>query len=100
MLRTDDFEAAAKKFNSLFGSINNLSVSMSGTHLVFRGTKIKPIEEKKFSSVVFRPVTQKFETKKIRIELLLEAEMLDWTLKLLVYEIEREDNESGKTIEH
>jgi hypothetical protein len=96
MLRTDKFEEAAKKFHLLFSSINNLSVNIGNDHVVIKGKYTQPTEEIKFTSALFDAGENKPEFKKLKVELLLEAEMLDWTVKVLVYEKEREDHERGR----
>lgn len=96
MISTDNFDEAAKKFQTLFSSINNLTVEMGIDHVVIRGKFAQPSDEIKFTSVVFDAGDNKPEFKKLKVELLLEAEMMDWTVKVLVYEKEREDNERGR----
>jgi hypothetical protein len=99
MLKTENFEEAVKKFRSLYTSINNLSVQVNGTNIVFKGNFSKPIEEKKFCSIVFEPADKKNGNLKIRVELLLQSGMFDWAISLLVYEKEREDDERGPAID-
>lgn len=98
MFRTGDWDAAVKKYKSLFGSINNLSVSLEQTNLVFKGAYSKPAEELKFSSIIFSPGRK--SANKLRVELLLETELMNWIVKILIYEKEKEDDERGKIIEH
>ncbi len=100
ILITDDFAAASKKFTSLFGSINNLTATLEGRNVVFKGASLNPIEEKKFSSIRFQLADTNSKYKKLKIELLLEAAMLEWTVRVLIYETEREDDERGRIIEH
>lgn len=99
MLKTENFDEAAKKFRTLYTSINNLSVQVNGTHIVFKSDFNKPAEEKKICSIVFEPADKKNGNLKIRIELSLQSGMYDWTLNILVYEKEREDDERGPVIE-
>lgn len=99
MLKTENFEEAVKKFRSLYTSINNLSVPVNEAHILFKGNFNKPVEEKKFSSVVFEPAGNRNENLKIRIELLLQSGLFDWTISVLVYEKEKEDYERGPVVE-
>jgi hypothetical protein len=96
MMNTDNFEEAVKKFHSLYGAIQNLSVNINGETVVMKGKYFQPVEEMKFTSVVFEAGEKDPSLKNLKVELLLEAEMLDWVVKVLVYEKEREDNERGK----
>ena len=99
MLKTDEHEVAAKKFKALFNSINNLTVVVGEARLVFKGIFVNPSEEKKFSSIVFSPGI-KSGNNKIIIELMLQSEMMEWAVRLLVYEKEKEDDERGSVIEN
>lgn len=95
MLHTEDFEEAAKKFQLLYNSIQNLTVDADGSFAVMKGSYVQPAESMKFTSVVFKPGEKKSAFKNLKVELLMEAEMLEWVVKVLVYEKEREDNERG-----
>lgn len=95
MLTADNFDDAKKKYRALYNQLNHLSLKS----MRLEGTYETPVEEKKFSSVLFAfsPVDE--SVKKLRVELVLEAEMMDWKVKLLVYDRDREDNERGETVE-
>jgi hypothetical protein len=99
MLTTDDFEDAKKKFKSLFNQLNNLS---SGDAVSFhlKGKYETPVEEKKFTSVIFTTDNGSVTLKKLKVELSMQYELLEWKLKVLVYEKEREDNERGSVEEN
>jgi hypothetical protein len=97
MMSTESFEEAAKKFHSLYSAIQNLSVKINGETVVMKGKYIQPAEEMKFTSVVFDAGEKDPSLKNLKVELLLDTEMLDWVVRVLVYEKEREDNERGKT---
>lgn len=95
MLHTESFPEAAGKFKTYYQAINNLSMNINGTKIVFKENYIKPAEENKFTSIVFKPLPKENQSRKLRIELLLQLEMLEWTIRVLVYDKEREDDESG-----
>jgi hypothetical protein len=99
MLTTDDFEEALKKFKSLYNSIQHLTVDINGTSTKLRGEYIKPVEEKKFNSIIFTVPDIYENLEKFRVELTLESEFLDWVVKVMVYEKEREDDERGEIID-
>ena len=100
MLTTESFEKAKQKFKSLFGQLNNLSVSNGKTHFRLKGEYESPNEEKKFNSILFSlgPGNEPAQKLKVEISMQLAAPM-EWKVKLLVYDREREDIERGKTIE-
>ena len=99
MIKTDDFEAASKKFRALYISLQHLSVNINGTTAVFKGDYIKPSEFIKFTTVVLDAGDKTPELKKLKIALTLETEMLEWVIKIQVYEKEREDKDRGPAID-
>jgi len=99
MLTTDDFEEALKKFKSLYNSIQHLAVNINGTSTKLGGEYIKPVEEKKFNSIIFTAPDKHENLKKFRVELTLQSEFMDWVVKVLIYEKEREDDERGEIID-
>jgi hypothetical protein len=95
MLTTESFDEAKKKFKSLYSQLNNLSVKTM--HL--KGLYESPAEEKKFTSVLFSFDPAEESLKKLKVELVLTAEQMDWKVKVLVYDRDREDDEKGDVIE-
>ena len=99
MLRTDDFEDASKKFRAIYNSLQHLTVKINGSTSVFQGEYIKPSEAIKFTMIVLDPGDKSPELKKLKLALILETEMLDWVIKIQVYEKEREDKDKGPAID-
>ena len=99
MLKTDDFEEASKKFRSVFNSLQHLSVNISGVSAIFTGEFVKPSESIKFTMIVFNATDKNQELKNLKIALVLETEMLEWVIKIQVYEKERDDKERGPVID-
>jgi hypothetical protein len=99
MIKTDDFEAASKKFRELYNSLQHLSVNINGSTAVFKGDYIKPSEAIKFTTIVLETGDKSPELKSLKLALILETDMLDWVIKIQVYEQEREDKEKGPAID-
>ena len=97
MIKTDDFETASNKFRTLYNSLQHLSVNINGTTAVFKGDYIKPSEDIKFTTIVLDAGDKSPELKKLKLALILEADMLEWEIKIQVYEQEREDKDKGST---
>lgn len=95
ILTTEDFESAKKKFRTIYGQVNNLSWNS----MKLTGNYEAPDEDKKFSSVIFSLDHAGEPLRKLIVELILEAEQMDWKVKLLVYDRDRDDNERGEIIE-
>jgi hypothetical protein len=99
MIKTEDFEAASKKFRELYNSLHHLSVNINGSTAVFKGDYIKPSEAIKFTTIVLDPGDRAPELEKLKLALVLETDMLDWVIKIQVYEKEREDKDKGPAID-
>lgn len=97
MLTTDNFEKARQKYRSLFQQLNNLSADIGqAKHIRFRGNYEAPAEEKKFSSVIFEADPSAGNHGPLRLELALQFhEPMEWKVRILLYDREREDRERG-----
>jgi hypothetical protein len=95
ILTTESFSEAAKKFRLLYTQLNGLRLGSSQLNGLYE----TPSEEKKFTSALlsFSPVNDGFQ--KMKVELVLQAEVMEWKVKLLIYDREREDNERGRLID-
>jgi hypothetical protein len=98
LLTTEAFEKVKQKYKSTCNQLNNLSIKIDGYNYKLNGV-IAPIsEDMKFTSTVFSFSTTDDAMKKLRLE--VSAQFLapmEWKIKLLIYEKEREDNEKGSS---
>ena len=99
MIKTDDFEVASKKFRELYNALQHLSVNINGSTAVFKGDYITPSEATKFSTIVLDAGDKIPEFKSLKLALILETDMLEWVIKIQVYEKEREDKDKGPAID-
>lgn len=99
MVKTDDFDEASKKFRAIYNSIQHLAVNINGANAVFKADFVKPTEELKFTTIVFDTGEKFPELKQLKVALLLESEMMDWVVKIQVYEREREDKDRGRQVD-
>lgn len=96
MLTTENFDKARQKFKSLFNQLNNLSVKSGGESFKLKGTYETPEESKKFTSVIFSIDPLSESTKKLKVEISMQfLQPMEWKVKLLIYDREREDDERG-----
>jgi len=94
MLSTESFEKAKQKFHSLFSQLNDLSIN---GNFRLSGKYEAPKEEKSFTNVIFEPVPGREGWEKIRVELLMEFfSPMEWKIKVIVYDRDREDFEEGE----
>jgi len=100
MLTTEDFEVAKGKFKTLFARFNNMAVKMDyGVTFYLKGKYLEPIEERGFTSSLFRFELPDRATRKMILELSMQYEFPEWKVKILIYERDREDVERGDVIE-
>lgn len=100
MLTTESFDKAKQKFKSLFTQLNNLSIRVGHQSSRLEGKYEAPDEKKKFTTVLFSFDPPNETLGKLKVEVTIEAqEPLQWAVKILVYDREKEDDETGKTKE-
>lgn len=97
MFTGEEFDAAAKKYKALYGQLKNMSIRLNRDYdYSLSGEYDKPDESKKFSSTVFNLLPNASNLPKVKVELSMQYELLEWKIYLLVYQKEKEDNERGK----
>lgn len=101
MLTTESFEKAKQKFRSLFNQLNNLSADLGQAKPVhFKGKYEAPEEERKFTSVLFEPDPAASNTTALKMEITLQFHPpMEWKVRVLLYDRERDDHERGKEVE-
>ena len=98
MLTTENFEKAKQKFKTLYNQLNNLSVDIGNAkNIHLKGKYEAPEEKKKFTSIVFDTEPPSTHVSKFKMELILQFYApMEWKVKVLVYDRDREDYERGK----
>ncbi len=100
MLTTEDFEEAKEKFHSLYRQFNQLGVKMDYGETFYLGGRYEmPVEEKKFNTVTLKFEHPDRNTHKMRLEISMQYEMLEWKVSVLVFEHERDDDDRGEILE-
>lgn len=100
MLTTEDFETAKKKFRALYSQFNQLGVKMDYGETFYLGGRYEaPVEEKKFNTVMLMFENPDQNTYKMRLEISMQYELLEWKVRVLIFEHERDDDEQGETVE-
>jgi hypothetical protein len=97
MLTTESFEEAKKKFRSLYTQFNNMAVKMDyGVTFYLKGKYEEPVEEKNFTSSLLSFEHSDEITHKMKIEISMQYELMEWKVRVLIYDHERNDDERGK----
>ncbi len=100
MLTNEAYEAAEKKYKSLYKDLKGISLTLNRDYSYgLEGNYDPPSEAKKFSTSIFHLTPSASNLPKVRVELSLQYEMMEWKIYLTVYQKEREDNERGKVKE-
>lgn len=97
MATAEDFEAAEKKYKALYSQLKGMNLKLNRDYdYTLSGDYDKPEESKKFSSTVFHLSPAASYLPKVKVELSLQYELMEWKVYLLVYQKEREDSERGR----
>ncbi len=97
MLTTEHFDKAKQKFKSLYNQIQNMTVMFGGIVYKLNGVYNSPDEAKKFTSVLFSFEPTNAAATKLKIEVSMQyIEPMEWKVKLMVYDRDREDDERGQ----
>lgn len=95
MLTTEEFDEAKKKFKALYTQLNNLMIQTGDQSSRIKGVYESPVEEKKFTSVIFSCNDGNDGMKKLKVEIVMQYEPMEWKVRVIVYDKEREDYERG-----
>ena len=100
MLTTEHFEKAKQKFKSLYNQLQNMVVKFGDNSYKIKGEYDAPDESRKFTSLLFSFEPANNPAAKLKIEVLMQyIDPMEWEVKLMVYDRDREDNERGQTKE-
>ncbi len=91
-----DFNLAKTKFKEIFDQIENTIIKVDGQKpFIVSGQYRTPVEQRKFTPIVFELLPAVGEMKKLKIELDLQNEMNDdWKVLLNVYDSDNKEEES------
>lgn len=93
MASTEEFDDAVKKYKTFYNQLNDMTVRLGAASYTFKAKYEAPEEEKSFNSTIFTATSDNELAKRIRVELLMENELMEWKVKILVYGLEREDTD-------
>jgi hypothetical protein len=95
MLRSEDFDVAVKKYNACYQQLKNMQFRTGSQSCKMDGSYQEPNSTKNFYSTLFHPATDDDQIKKVRLEILLESDLTEWTVSILVYDKDHEDTEGS-----
>jgi len=101
MLTTEDFEAAAKKYKTLYNQVKGTSITFNANKSYYlQGNYEEPDESKDFLSSVLNFYTRDENVKKIKVEVNMQFEFPEWKVNLVVYSRDRDDDEQGNIFDN
>ena len=93
MLQTEDFEKAVEKYKQIYNQLNGTNFSMNDNKpWKFRGTYDTPNESRAFASSVLQPDVAEKVLQRLKVEVALNYNTPEWTVKILVYEKEPDED--------
>ncbi len=96
MLTTESFDKAKQKFRTLYSQLQNMPVKLGVETYKLKGEYESPAEDKKFTGVLFSLDHENEKAARLKIEILMQyVEPMEWKVKVLVYDRERDDDERG-----
>lgn len=100
MLTTEEFDAAQKKYKSLYNDLKSISLTLNRDYNYgLEGEYDTPDESRKFASTVMHLTPNATGLPNVKVELSMQYEFPEWKVYLTVYQRERKDDEKGKTEE-
>lgn len=100
MFTTEDFNAAKTRYRQLFQKFNNMAVKMDyGETFYLKGKFLEATETKTFASSMLRFELPDRITEKMRLEISLQYELMEWKVRVIIYEKDREDTERGEQLD-
>lgn len=95
MLTTEDYDAAVKKYKWLFSQLKGLNVKYVADLYTLRGGYEVPNENRKFTVSTLALSQPPSPLRKLKVDVTMNFEFPEWKVSMLVYEKEKEDDESG-----
>lgn len=97
LLHTEDYEEAVQKYKWTFQQVKGINVKYVVDQYTLGGVYEAPAEERKFTTSQLTVTGAPPALKKLRVEVAMQYEFPEWKVAVLVFEKEREDDESGET---
>ena len=100
VLTSESFEEAARKYKSLFSQFNHMAVRMdNGVTFYLKGQYETPTEEAIYNSSLLLWEKADAYIRPMKLEVSMQYELLEWKVRVKIFEREREDDERGDMID-
>ena len=93
MLQTEEYEKAVEKYKQIYNQLNGANFLMDDhTSWKFKGIYDAPDYSRAFASSVLQPDVADKVLQRLKVEVALSYNMPEWTVKILVYEKEADED--------
>jgi len=93
MFTTEDYKKAAEKYKQIYNELNGANYNMHENRVwKFKGSYDLPDDDRAFASSILEPDKSEKSLKKLKIEVALSYSIPEWTVKVLIYEKEPDED--------
>ncbi len=93
MFNSEDYKEAAEKYKQIYNELNGASYNMHNNRLWrFKGSYDSPDDNRAFASSILEPDKSGQYMEKLKIEVALNYSFPEWTVKILIYEKESDED--------
>lgn len=93
MLHSEDYEKAVDKYKEIFRALNGANFVMHDNKAwKFKGNYDAPDDGRAFASSFLEPDVNEKALKRLKVEVALNYNMPEWTVKILIYEKESDED--------
>ncbi|MEO8413572.1 MAG: hypothetical protein ABI472_07920 [Ginsengibacter sp.] len=93
IMNTDEYEKAVEKYKQIYHQLNNANFNMDvHTTWKFKGLYDAPDDGRAFASSILAPDVTERIVQRLKIEVALNYNMPEWTVKVFVYEKESDED--------
>jgi len=93
MMNTDDYDKAVAKYKQIYRQLNGANLFMNdGKTCKIKGPYDAPDDGRAFASSILEPDVNEKYLRRLKIEIGLNYNMPDWSVRILVYEKESDED--------
>ncbi|MDQ6902420.1 MAG: hypothetical protein M3139_05335 [Bacteroidota bacterium] len=93
MFTSEDYKKAAEKYKQIYNELNGANYNMHENKVwKFKGRYDSPDDDRAFASSILEPDKSEKSLRKLKIEVALSYSIPEWTVKVLIYEKEADED--------
>ncbi len=95
MYKSENFKAASRKYTACCQQLKDIIFNAAGETIKMEGDYVEPKGARSFFTTIYYPHTTNEMVSRLRIEITLESNSLEWTLKVLIYDKVHDDKQGS-----